>query len=419
MRKITKALGTLNRKHFSDYLVFLFIFFLPTQFGKHFFLPFSYISGVRVDYLAPTVYVTDIIVFLLILTHLDEYRKMLKNKTIQLILFFLSVTLIFAISRDFGLYKFLKVIELFAVAAIFSSARINKKTLFYAFLAAAAVQTYIAVLQLIFKHSLNGDFYFLGERPLNLSLSGVAKAALDGVQMLRPYGTFSHPNSMAGFFVVLYGYYLFNKPAVNKFLLWIFVVLSATLVIISFSKVTISVFFLTTLWYLIRQKKPGSNGSMRAILITAVAFVSAVFFKASTDPLTIEKRLALTYDSLSIIKQNLLTGVGPGDYLYAQAQFPQKYPSFTMQPVHNIFLLTIAELGIPIGFFIFYVLAKRLRVHARTPYIIPFLAILATGSFDHYWLTLQQNWLLMGVVWGLTMSPEASRHSRDFVRGIS
>lgn len=414
--KKRKSQSLLIKNRFSDILVFLFVFFLPTQLGKHFFLPFSYISGVRVDYLAPTVYVTDIFAFLLILTHLHEYRNMLKNKTVQLILFLLSITLIFAVSRDFGLYKFLKMIELFAVAAIFASPQINKKYVFYAFFAATVLQCYIAFFQLIFKHSLNGDFYFLGERPLNLSRPGIAKAALDGVEMLRPYGTFSHPNSLAGFFAVLYGYYLFNKADVNKFLYWSFIVLSATLVVISFSKVAIGVFFLTTLWYLVQQKKLGRNGSLRAVVITFIAFVCALFFKASTDPLTIEKRLTLTFDSLSIIKQNLLTGVGLGDYLYAQARFPQNYPSFIMQPVHNIFLLIIAELGLPISLYIFYVLAKHIRPFiSHTPYLIPLVAIFITGMFDHYWLTLQQNWLLMGVIWGLihvTASPEVSRRSR-------
>ena len=45
-------------------LFFLFLLFLPTQLGKHFFLDFSYLSGVRVDYLAPTIYLTDTIIFL-------------------------------------------------------------------------------------------------------------------------------------------------------------------------------------------------------------------------------------------------------------------------------------------------------------------------------------------------------------------
>ncbi|MDP4011799.1 MAG: hypothetical protein Q8P72_06265, partial [Candidatus Roizmanbacteria bacterium] len=46
--------------------IFLFIFFLPTQLGTFFFIPESYIDGIRIDYLAPAVYLTDILVIILI-----------------------------------------------------------------------------------------------------------------------------------------------------------------------------------------------------------------------------------------------------------------------------------------------------------------------------------------------------------------
>src|SRR3989338_6605244 len=54
-----------NLPRLSDLLIFLFIFLLPTQLGKHFFLDFSSISGVRVDYLAPTLYLADVVSLIL------------------------------------------------------------------------------------------------------------------------------------------------------------------------------------------------------------------------------------------------------------------------------------------------------------------------------------------------------------------
>ncbi len=47
------------------FILFLFFLLLPTQLGKHFFFPVSFIAGVRIDYLAPTLYTTDILFFLL------------------------------------------------------------------------------------------------------------------------------------------------------------------------------------------------------------------------------------------------------------------------------------------------------------------------------------------------------------------
>lgn len=405
------------KKRFSDILIFLFVFLLPTQLGKHFFLPFSYVTGVRVDYLAPTLYVTDILCLLLILTHIKEYRLLLRNMTIQYALFMISLTLFFALSLDFGLYKFIKTIELIAVAAIFSSTNTHKRTVFFALFWASLLQLYVASLQLTMAHSLNGDFYFLGERPLTLSMPGIAKAAIDGVEILRPYGTFSHPNSMAGFFLVLYSYYLFHKPHVHSFVYRLFIVTCAILTIISFSKVAITTFFLTTMYYLYRQKKLGSNARLRAVVVIVIGFTCALFFRASTDPLTIAKRIALVSDSFHIIAAYPITGVGPGNYLYAQAEFPQKYASFILQPVHNIVLLTIAELGIPIGLFVMYHVIRF--AWKRKHVALPIICIAATGMFDHYWLTLQQNWLLLGGIWGLTMSTGVFEHSPHSAEEIS
>ena len=46
-------------------LFFALILGIPTQFGRHFWPDFSFVSGVRVDYLSPTLYVTDILIFLI------------------------------------------------------------------------------------------------------------------------------------------------------------------------------------------------------------------------------------------------------------------------------------------------------------------------------------------------------------------
>jgi len=50
---------------FSVLFFYLLILFLPTQLGRHFFFDFSFVSGIRIDYLAPTIYLTDILVLLL------------------------------------------------------------------------------------------------------------------------------------------------------------------------------------------------------------------------------------------------------------------------------------------------------------------------------------------------------------------
>ena len=50
----------------SKFLYFVLLFILPINLGKHFEIFDSYVGGVLVDYLVPTVFVQDILVVLII-----------------------------------------------------------------------------------------------------------------------------------------------------------------------------------------------------------------------------------------------------------------------------------------------------------------------------------------------------------------
>jgi hypothetical protein len=67
-------------------------------------------------------------------------------------------------------------------------------------------------------------------------------------------------------------------------------------------------------------------------------------------------------------------------------------------------LLILTETGI-IGLSFFLVMnllyLKKIISQQRVNLMIVWLAVLLTGLTDHYWLTLQQNFLLLGLVFGL------------------
>ena len=130
--------------------------------------------------------------------------------------------------------------------------------------------------------------------------------------------------------------------------------------------------------------------------------LGGIFLTAAGDPDSLGKRLWLTQSAVQIIKEHIFFGVGFGNYLITQSRFSIPYPYFFLQPVHNIFLLAIAELGVPFFLIMAYLIRSGLKT-LRTPEVRTILLtiILFTGMFDHYWLTLQQNMLLIPVVFGL------------------
>lgn len=394
-------------KKLNKILFFLFLLFLPTQFGKHFFLDFSYLFGIRVDYLAPTIYLIDILIFLIAVANFKTITRFFRNKKILFCLFLLLINILFSKLTLISIYWFIKIIELLIIVSLGKIILITLKEKFFlvALLLSGLLEFFLSFYQLINKHSIQGIFYYFGERLLTLSIPGVAKASVQGVEFLRPYGTFSHPNSLAGFFLLLYFFVLIYKKF-NHYLILkhLFLFISSILIFISFSKVAIISYLILNTSYFILNTKIRCQICKFARLATAF-IVSLVFLQATTDPLTINKRIELIKNSTMIIFNNPIFGVGLGSYLIEQIKYPSKYYLFFNQPVHNIFLLFISETGLVIGGILLYLTVNRLikQKLTKNQWLLIFI-IVFTGFFDHYWLTLQQNFLLMGLIMGVTLS---------------
>ena len=385
-------------------MALLFIFLLPTQLGKHFFFPFSYISGVRVDYLAPTLYVTDLIFIILLAVNFKKIINGFKNKRLLIISGLLLISVFFALSWQIATYRYLKILELIGVFFIFKNTKISIKNILNVFLASSLFTATLAVLQFVSKSSLQGIFYFFGERFLTLSTPDVAKASLQGVEFLRPYATFSHPNSMAGYFLLVYLFLL--VPGQKSLIKNLLVFISAFIVLVSFSKIAIlTLIFLTVVYFAKMWKKIDCKFCITSRIIV-LSVLGLVFSFAQTDPSSLQKRVELLSNSLKLISANPLFGVGLGNYITAQAGIAKQLFTLT-QPVHNVFILLMAESGIILFSLIFFNLYKFFQKLLDFNLFILVSAIIITGFFDHYWLTLQQNFLLMGVFLGLITSREA------------
>lgn len=382
-------------------LFFLFAFLLPSQLGRHFFAPFSYVDGIRIDYLAPTLFLTDILAVFLIAMYRKEVLHLIRQKAVIICLGLLLLSGVFSLSFPLFAYRFLKVLEFLGVfAALRAGWKRHRRAIADGLALGTVVQLPLVIFQMATRHSLQGVWYFLGERYMSLSTPGIAKATLNGTEILRPYGSFSHPNSLAGFFLLVYLFFLVNPEIRNPLFKYPVMAASTFLIFFSFSKNAILAYLLLTGLYFLWQK-----ASCRICTLARLAvplFLAAIFLQAGSDPLSLEKRATLMGQSLALIARRPLTGTGLGSYLLASSSFPGKYPYFFLQPVHNIYLLWAAETGLPAAGIIFFFLGKTLaRLRKNKAALILALAVLFTGLADHYWLTLQQNWLLAAAIFGI------------------
>ncbi|MCX7996960.1 MAG: O-antigen ligase family protein [Patescibacteria group bacterium] len=413
-------------KRASELLFFLFVILLPTQLGIFFFFEFSLIHAVRTDYLAPAIYLTDLVALALILINLPVVVAFFHKRMILIVLGLLGISAAFAYEPWVSVYRIAKVVEWLAVFAIardlarqhLTSSKSAEppspfwRNILISLCIGTVFELGLALAQLQMKQSLQGVFYWFGERQLGLTTPDVALGSIDGSLFLRPYATFSHPNSMAGFYLLQF----FFVPVFPAFRHWfrlraLTLAASAVLVFLGFSKVAIGTFVLLTLGMLVVKTRRSSCvmcSWSRIVILVVVAFV---FMLPQGDPDTVNKRIVLAENAMQIIMAHPLTGTGPGNYLYAQAEFLNRFDSYFLQPVHNIPLLFLAETGL-LGAGIVALTWKRvIRLFRNRVIALCTAAVFLTGLLDHYWYTLQQNFLLTAVVFGILVALQIKQHN--------
>lgn len=391
---------------FETLVFYALLALLPTQFAYHFWPASSFVYGIRVDYLAPTIYLTDILVVLLFFLSRARVRIKLLSKTSVLLGLFILLNIYFSVNRLAGVYKWFKVLELiflaFYVSKLRPKTKIKKmvKILFYS----ATLVSVIGILQFIKGSTLGFPFNFLGERTFNLSTPGIALVQIFGIDYLRAYSVFSHPNSLAGFLAVivflLFVFKAWQKSLIN--ILSLFLVAVCFLLTFSFS--AYFSLLLVSLFYLIFKKRKffWKTSLLTVFLLMFIGISSPVFVSGFLKnmpnlPSNMSQRLELIKSSGQILRGAPFFGVGLNSFISANHFY------WLLQPVHNIFLLILVEAGI-IGAVVFSLLLLKvfLKLKKRNlrKLFLVFLFILLTGSIDHYWVTLQQNMLLLSVFCG-------------------
>jgi len=368
----------------SRILLFLIILFLPTQFGKHFWPSFSFVAGFRLDYLSPAIYFTDLLVFSYIILKLKSLLVFLCShlKPVIAALVFLILNILFSLSPLSSLFLWLRWIFYFLFLI---SLRLNKVKLLdiYIPLSLSVLFTvFLELLQLFHQSSIGSFFYYLGERTFNQATPQVAKIPFFGHLFLRPYATFSHPNSLAGY--LLLSLFLLQRQTKNKF--------TQSIAFIGILLTTSKTAIFTTLFYLFGAFK--KNYLLLIVLIPLVIFFLVPRHFLS-DSLAI--RLTLLYPTIEIILHYPIFGVGLGGFFTALVNtLPdnQIVPSL-LQPVHNIFLLYIAETGLAGIVFLVYLFHRVFKTKLTVPMLEFLSLIFLTGGLDHYWLTLPQNKLIL------------------------
>ncbi len=342
---------------------------------------------------------------------------------------------------EIGLFVLIQLILMFHVEQSLENDNVPRGTKDFLYPSLLKVMTYFALfnsiivfIQISTQHSIG--LHYLGESFLSVGNPGVATITIFGEKILRGYGLFTHPNIVAAFLglTILSLLITDNVPRGtlktsklsnirNKMFHvehFIISVLSVAL-ILTFSRTGILLTLLAGIFIVPRGTflKQSIKVSLRlfhveqgilALVIVALLIVGGFSSGKSFS----ERELSLVeYSELSHFQ---LIGNGAGSYgsqLYSQIESINEW---SIQPIHNYFLLTYYELGI-VGLFLMVLLLIKITVeggnyteklfhmeqlgknnrktmfhveHSRKYLaIVFFLAIFSLG--DHFFYTIPQG----------------------------
>jgi hypothetical protein len=266
-----------------------------------------------------------------------------------------------------------------------------------------------------------------------LTQAGTSVVLTSAGKWLRAYAGQVHPNVLGGLLVITclatVWVYLenvkFNQPAGGQNAKWFLVLYIIQLVglFFTFSRgAWLALFVTLIIWFFISSGKNKRSlifprhlvGDGNVHLYRNVAIITFLTFVAlgvlywqptvgrlvggsKLEQQSINERVGSVGESRGLLKESWWRGVGMGNYTVALINFEPGYASYRYQPVHNIFILILTELGV-VGLLLFlWLLWQKLQpsIIRNSLFIIP---IVITSFFDHYWWTIPSMILLFWLI---------------------
>jgi O-antigen ligase len=346
-----------------------------------------------------------------------------------------AVGIPFAVDPLYAGYQTVRLLLLALLYLMVVNAPLTPGIVAWSLASAMALQAIVALPQFVLGSSLG--LVRLGEVTVQAAWPGASVVMVGEQRWLRAYGLAQHPNLLGGcmmvMLLVVVGFYL-RQSGWRRFPLLATLGLGLSALLLTFSRAawlgTVlggAVMLGLLLWA--RRQGQWSPNRCSIVLLTTLFLILGALFAAVNWPL-LQPRLGLASQGVEIrsvesramqieaawvlIQMRPLLGVGIGNFPTALYRLAREavaaYPVF--QPVHNVALLSTAELGLLGGVLWFVWMAapwaalwlERRRVRAAPWWagLSGALAALTVVSFfDSYVWSSHQGRLLLWLMFGL------------------
>ncbi|MCX6792530.1 MAG: O-antigen ligase family protein [Candidatus Falkowbacteria bacterium] len=427
-----------NLKKIQTWLLIIFLFTLPWQ--TRWIINAGTIGKDYWEYGTISLYASDILLFIIIILQLLNRRlEKLKNdiSTDNLLLlvisiFTLAANIYFSLNKGLSLFHAAWIILALGLFIVLRQDIITRSAALLSFVSGAAVVALLGSWQFISQTAPAVTWLGLAQHSSgDLGASVIETMAPDGVieRWLRAYGSLDHPNMLGGlaalaiFFCL---YLIFKTEPKNKkgvIIIAAFIFLTAGL-IGSFSRTALIATGLAVIIYFIFAIKTGFMATIKkaiplfiiGIIISALfalpyyyIFLPRLSANTRLEQLSTSERIAGYKESLPIIKQHLVIGSGLGTYGLALKDKDPKQLVWYYQPIHDLYLLILAEAGI-LGalLWLWFMLKNIISAWKKFPedrFIISgtIIVLLCIGLFDHWLMSLHFGLLFSAAALGLTL----------------
>jgi len=410
----------INHRYITLCILYITVITLPWNLFKVWRPESAYINGHFIDYLAPKLYFSQLLIWMLwgwtlVSTRgrafLIAHFPLKRNRLLPILLVGLILGWQILYLQDFSytvwLFNLLSGPILFGLWIVtFSNLFLGKdfhKKILMAIIVATTLQALVGLTQ--FATQMNQTPYWLFGETTFAPYKGLALSNLSSIQLILPYGTTPHPNILAswiliGMLSIIIHWYIgkYHRLLIVVFFFFLSLALWLTESWTAWTSLPVLIWMV----WLIQRRIAFQFGfsSLKKVVITTILLIQAcwltlpLWLSVLSEILPLESTSILRRIHLEEVTLQALRwrpfGMRLSEYFQTIFQAETSYiGSHFLQPVHNAGLYVVISMG-----FWTIILLSLFAIYVQKYYSLFFLlliALLPIFNLDHYLLSLMSG----------------------------